>query len=86
MTAPRFTAAELAAAAEVANKHRAVIRLERNGNGEALVGPEGLRKAPGTGLISLDMAAPWGAEIGPNGFNRLAGKCPTPGNFGTGER
>ena len=31
MTASRFTAAELAAAAEVANKHRAEIRLERNG-------------------------------------------------------
>ena len=57
----------------------------RSGNGEGMVGPEGVRKAPGTGLISLDMAAPWGAEIGPNGFNRLAGKCPTPGNFGTGE-
>lgn len=31
MTLARFTAAELSAAAEVANKHRAVIRLERNG-------------------------------------------------------
>jgi hypothetical protein len=56
--------------------HNAMIR---KGKGEGMVGPEGVRKAPGTGLISLDMAAPWGAEIGPNGFNRLAGECPTKG-------
>lgn len=54
--------------------HNALICKE---NADTMVGPEGVRKAPGTGLISLNMAAPWGIEIGTNGFNRLAGECPT---------
>lgn len=57
----------------------------RKGLSAMLVGPEGRRKATGTGLILLAFTVPRDPQNGHNGIKRLQGECPT-GGKGDGMR
>lgn len=55
-----------------------------NANASGMVGPEGRQTPTGTGLLSLDMSAPWDTGSGHNHFNEFRSECPTIPAFRSG--